>query len=303
MLRERKAFTELSRGKDSFIGMAIFGVYTPTTIPQNHCRIIERFGKPVKVQRSGLAIKIPILYSVKDVTSEWGNETNKKGVFIELSEQITDTNPRECITSDNAKVLVDAVISWRVTDPIKAVYEVDHLHQSLLQATLNTIRSEVGANELDYALQARTSMNEKITVRLGDTVAKWGLQLIRVEIQEIKTDNATGAAMLQQLDAERKSRAAKLEAEGQAKAGIEIAKADREAAILRADGQAKALAMTASAEKGYLETLASAIGADEASKILLAQKVIDGYSIISKNPGDKVFIPSNVQSFIELGKS
>lgn len=274
-----------------------------TTVPHNHCRIIERFGKPVKVQRSGLAIKIPILDSVKDVTSEWGNETNKKGVFIELSEQITDTNPRECITSDNAKVLVDAVISWRVTDPIKAVYEVDHLHQSLLQATLNTIRSEVGENELDYALQARTSINEKITARLGDTVAKWGLQLIRVEIQEIKTDDATGAAMLQQMDAERKSRAAKLEAEGQAKATIEIAKADREAAILRAEGQAKALEITASAEKRYLETLASSIGADEANKILLAQKVIDGYSIISKNPGDKVFIPSNVQSFIELGKS
>ncbi|MBE34854.1 MAG: band 7/Mec-2 family protein [Opitutaceae bacterium] len=274
-----------------------------TTIPQNHCRIIERFGKPVKVQKSGIAIKIPILDSVKDVSSEWGNETNKKGVFIELSEQITDTNPRECITSDNAKVLIDSVISWRVIDPIKAVYEVDHLHQSLLQATLNIIRSEIGGHELDYALQARTTLNEKISARLTDTVAKWGLQLIRVEIQEIKTDDATGAAMLQQMDAERKSRAAKLEAEGQAKATIEIAKADREAAILRAEGQAKALEITAAAEKFYLDTLGSAIGSDDANRILLAQKVIDGYSIISKNPGNKVFIPSNVQSFIELGKS
>jgi regulator of protease activity HflC (stomatin/prohibitin superfamily) len=274
-----------------------------TVIPQNHCRIIERFGKPVKVQKSGIAIKIPILDSVKDVSSEWGNNTNKKGFFIELSEQITDTDPRECITSDNAKIIVDSVISWRVIDPIKAVYEVDHLHQSLLQATLNIIRSEIGENELDYALQARTSLNEKISARLADTTAKWGLQLIRVEIQEIKTDDATGAAMLQQMDAERKSRAAKFEAEGQAKATIEIAKADREAAILRAEGQAKALEITAAAEKYYLDTLASAIGPHEANKILLAQKIIDGYSIISKNPADKVFIPSNVQSFIELGKS
>jgi regulator of protease activity HflC (stomatin/prohibitin superfamily) len=271
------------------------------SIPQNHCRIIERFGKPVKVQKSGLAIKIPILDSVKNVTSEWGDKTNKNGIFIELSEQITDTNPRECITGDNVKIHVDAVISWRVLDPVKAVYEVDRLHQSLLQATLNTIRSIVGENNLDYALQARTSINEKISARLADTVARWGLQLIRVEIQEIKTDDATGTAMLQQMDAERKSRATKLEAEGQAVATIEIAKADREAAILRADGQARALEIIASAEKLYLETLASAIGAVEANKILLAQKVIDGYAIISKNPGDKVFIPSNVQSFIELG--
>ncbi len=273
-----------------------------TTIPQNHCRIVERFGKPVKVQQSGLAVRIPILDSVKVVSSEWGSDTNKNGVFIELSEQITDTNPRECITSDNAKVLVDSVVSWRIIDPLKAVYEVDALHRSLLQATLNTIRSEVGANELDYALQARTTLNEKITAKLADTVAKWGLQLLRVEIQEIKTDDATGAAMLQQIDAERKSRAAKLEAEGQAKATIEMAKADRDAAILRAEGQAKALEITASAEKGYLEILTSVIGADEANRILLAQKVIDGYSTITKNPGDKVFIPSNVQSFIDLGK-
>ena len=109
--------------------------------------------------------------------------------------------------------------------------------------------------------------------------------------------------MLQQLDAERKSRAAKLEAEGQARATIEKAKADREASILRADGQAKALELLATAEKKYLDTLSETIGATEANKILLAQKVLDGYSVISENPGDKVFIPSNVQSFLELGKS
>jgi regulator of protease activity HflC (stomatin/prohibitin superfamily) len=274
-----------------------------TIIPQSHCRIIERFGKPVKVQKSGLAIKIPVLDSVKDVSTDWGGDANKQGVFIELSEQVTDTHPRECITRDNAKVMVDAVVSWRIIDPIKAVYEVDQLHQSLLQTVLNAVRAEVGGNELDYALQARTELNEKITSRLVDTLSKWGLQLLRVEIQELKTDDATSAAMLQQLDAERKSRASKLEAEGQAKATVEIAKADRDAAILRAEGQAKALEITASAEKSYLETLATAIGADEANKILLAQKVIEGYSIISGNPGDKVFIPSNVQSFIELGNS
>ncbi len=273
-----------------------------TTIPQNHCRIIERFGKPIKVQKSGIAIKVPILDTVRDVSSEWGNNTNKQGVFIELSEQLTDTNPRECITSDNVKVLVDVVISWRVVDPIKAVYEVDNLHQSLLQATLNTIRSEIGENDLDYVLQARASINERISARLAETVSKWGLQLVRIEIQEIKTDDATGAAMLQQMDAERKSRATRLEAEGQAKATVEKARADSEAAILRAEGQAKALEITAAAEKAYLETLTSAIGAEEANKMLLTQKVIDGYSIISSNPGDKVFIPSNVQSFIELGK-
>lgn len=271
-----------------------------TTIPQNHCRIIERFGKPVKVQHSGLAFKLPIIDTVRDVSDVWGLETNKQGKFIELTEQITDTNPRECITKDNAKVTVDCVISWRVVDPIKAVYEVDHLHQSLLQAALNVIRSEIGSRDLDEALATRASLNETIVAGLVDTVKKWGLQILRVEIQELKTDDQTSKAMLQQLEAERKSRALSSEAEGQASATIKAATADRESAVQRAEGQAKALGIIATAERAYLESLSEVIGAGEAARILLAQKVIDGFDRISQNPADKVFLPNSMSGIVEL---
>ena len=275
-----------------------------TTIPQNHCRIIERFGTPIKVQQSGLRMKIPIIDHVRDVSADWGGETNKQGVFIELSEQIMDTNPRECITRDNAKVMVNCVISWRVLDPLKAVYEVDHLHKSLLQAAMNVIRSEIGSRDLDEALSARATLNEKIVAVLGDTAKKWGIQVLRVEIQDLKTDDATGAAMLQQLEAERRSRALSLEAEGQAQATIKTAYAERDAAIARAEGIAKALEITVSAEKTYLDTLAQTIGSEEASKILIAQKVIEGFNQISKNPADKVFLPSSMQGILDItGKS
>lgn len=274
-----------------------------TTIPQNHCRIIERFGKPVKVQHSGLAFKLPIIDKVRDVSDVWGAETNKLGKFIELTEQIVDTNPRECITRDNAKVTVDCVISWRVADPIKAVYEVDHLHQSLLQATLNVIRSEIGSRDLDEALATRASLNETIVAGLVDTLKKWGIQILRVEIQELKTDDRTGKAMLQQLEAERRSRALSSEAEGQAAATIKAANADRESAVQRAAGQAEALNIIASAERAYLDTLAESIGAAEAARILLAQKVIDGFDRISQNPADKVFLPSSMSGILELSTS
>jgi regulator of protease activity HflC (stomatin/prohibitin superfamily) len=271
-----------------------------STIPQNHCRIIERFGKPVKVQQSGLRFKLPFIDKVRDVTSEWGDETNKQGVFIELSEQICDTNSRECISRDNAKVTVDCMICWRVVDPLKAVYEVDHLHQSLLQAALNVIRSEIGLRDLDQALSARAELNESIVSGLSDTLRKWGVQLIRIEIQELRTDDATGAAMLQQLEAERRSRAIVSEAEGRASATLRIAVAERDALIARAEGHARALEITTAAEKNYLDTIAQAVGTEEASRILLAQKVLDGFDRISKNPGDKVFLPSSLQGVLEL---
>ena len=272
-----------------------------TTIPQNHCRIVERFGKPVRVQYSGLAFKLPIIEHVRSVTDEWGNETNKQGVFIELSEQISDTNPRECITRDNAKVTVDCIVSWRVSDPIKALYEVDHLHQSLLQSAMNVIRSEIGSRDLDDALATRATLNEKIVAGLSDTVKKWGIQILRVEIQELKTDDQTSAAMLQQLEAERRSRALSSEAEGQAQATLKNAAADRDAAVQVAEGMAKALELTAVAERRYVETLAEVIGKDKAAEVLLAQKVLDGFDRISRNPADKVFLPSSMTGVLDLG--
>jgi regulator of protease activity HflC (stomatin/prohibitin superfamily) len=271
-----------------------------TTIPQNHCRIIERFGKPVKVQHSGLAFKLPIIDKVLDVTSIWGSNTNQRGVFIELTEQIDDTDARECFTKDNAKVKVDAIVSWRVVDPIKAVYEVDHLHKSLIQATLNVVRSEIGSMVLDEVLSARTKLNESIVSKLSETSKKWGVSIIRAEIQEIKTDDATSAAMLQQVDSERKSRAITAEAEGQAKAITQKAAAEKAAAIMRAEGQAKALELIAAAEQTYLQTLSGEVGYQEAAKILLTQKVIEGYDVITSNPSSQVFIPSGTQSFIDL---
>lgn len=272
-----------------------------TTVPQNHCRIVERFGKPVRVQYSGLAFTLPFIEHVKTVTEEWGNETNKEGIYIELSEQISDTNPRECITRDNAKVMVDCVVSWRVADPIRAVYEVDHLHQSLLQSAMNVIRSEIGSRDLDDALATRATLNERIVSGLSDTVKKWGIQILRVEIQELRTDDQTSAAMLQQLEAERRSRALSSEAEGQAQATVKNAAAEREAAVQMAEGMAKALELTAAAEKRYLETLAEVIGKDRAAEVLIAQKVIDGFDRITQNPADKVFLPSSMTGVLELG--
>ncbi len=276
-----------------------------STVPQGHCRIVERFGRPARIQRAGININIPFIDTFKDVSTSWGVESNGSGdasigngTFIELTEQIHNTKPRECITKDNAKVETDAVISWRIVDPIKAVYEVDNLHSSLEQACLNILRSEIGASDLDEVLQNRQRLNEVAVSKLSATVGKWGVQLLRVEIQELKADNDTTKAMLQQLDAERKSRALALEAEGEAKAKISIAKADRDAKILIAEGQAQALKIVAESEKVYLDALAETVGAEKANGILLAQKAIEGYSVISKNPADKVFVPNNANALI-----
>lgn len=125
-------------------------------IPQGHCVIVERFGKPVRVAQSGLRFFLPGLDKLKNVSAAWDDRTNRDGVFIELTEQICDTGSRECFTKDNVKLIVDCVYRWRVTDPIKAVYEVDQLHKSLKESVLGEIRSFIGKNELNTVLASRS---------------------------------------------------------------------------------------------------------------------------------------------------
>jgi len=271
------------------------------TVPQSHCVVIERLGKFARIQSAGINFRIPILEKRKNVfDAEWGTTANKNGVFIELTEQQTDTGPRECYTKDNAKVQVNAVYYWRITDPRKALYEVDILPKALLELVLGSLRSIVGTNELDAVLSQREQINDTVSSQIMDAGVKWGVQFTRVEIQELKTDDKTADAMRQQLEGERTRRATIAIAEGDAAAEVKIAEANKTAAILRAEGQAKALELITQAETKYVESLTTA-GAD-ATNLLLAQKYLDGFDTITKSPNtaDKVFLPNSFQALLSL---
>lgn len=260
-------------------------------IPQGHCAIVVRFGKPVRVARSGLNFFLPFFDSLKNVQDIWGDETNKNGEFIELSEQITDTRPRECFTKDNVKLTVNCAIRWRISDSLKAVFEVDHLHQSLREAVLSEIRSFVGAHELNFVLSSRQQISEHVISGVMDTVKRWGVNLVGAEIQELTADDATVDAMRQQLEASRRSEALKLEAVGKAESIIREAQASKDAAILLAQGQSASAKLIAEGDKAYLASLVETVGSDVAGQILIAQKTLRVYEAINKEPSNKVFLP------------
>lgn len=262
------------------------------TVPQSHCVVLERFGRFSRIQHDGLQFRIPILEQVRRVDS-WGDAANKRRFIIELTEQQTDTPARQTHTKDNVPVTANASVYWRIIDPRKALYEVDVLPKAIADVALNALRSNIGSMELDQALSERQDLNQRIEAQLADTGEKWGIVFTRVEIQELTTDRDVAGAMIQQMDAERRRRAVVAEAEGQAEAEIKIAEAEKQAAILRAEGQARAIVTIAAAEQKYLKALASETNDDRAGEILVAQKYIDGFNAISKNPAHKVFLPNN----------
>lgn len=265
-------------------------------IPQGHCSIVMRFGKPVRVATSGLNFFVPFFDSLKDCRQSWGEETNKNGVYIELSEQITDTRPRECFTKDNVKLIVNCAIRWRVTNPVSAVFEVDHLHQSLRESVLAEIRSFVGSHELNFVLSSRQQISEHVAAGVSDTVKRWGINIVGAEIQELTADDATVDAMRQQLEASRRSEALKLEAVGKAEAMVREAQAAKDAAILHAQGQSEAVKLMAEGDKTYLAMLVDSVGKESAAQILIAQKTLKAYEAIVKDPANKVFLPLTTMS-------
>ncbi len=269
-------------------------------VPQNHCAIVEMFGKPCAVKRSGLNFYIPILQHLRDVSSLWGTETNLKGVYIELTEQLCRVQKRVCTTKDNVNVEISCIIRWKITDPIKAVYSVASLHPSLIEVTLNELRSTIGNMELDTVLTGRSALSEKVTLAVAPTLLRWGITLTSVEIQELETDAATADAMRQIVEAERRSKAIAAQAVGESTAKIKIAQAEKEAAVLRAEGLASALRLEAEAQTEYLRKLADVIGAEAAAKVLINRQTVEGYATISKDPNAKVYLPSNLPAALNI---
>lgn len=256
------------------------------TVPQNHTVVITRFGKFSKAVPQGLQFRLPFIEAIHSV-NDWNGIANKGNIFIELSEQNLDTNPRECHTKDNVSVTADASIYWRIVNVEKAVFEVDNLPSALVDTCLNSLRANIGQHTLDEVLQSRKELNEKIAVDLKDIASKWGIQISRVELQELSTSDETAEAMRQEMAAERIKRATVIEAEGKASAILKMAEA-----------QAQAIKLKAEAEAEYISKLSAELGKDAVAKILLSEKILDAYKEISQGAAHKVFLPSNIKSLI-----
>lgn len=269
------------------------------TIPQNHVVLIKRFGKHSRVQRNGLRFKLPFIESIKKVY-EWEGTANKNGYFIELSEQQTDTPPRQCQTLENVTIDANASIYWRITDPVKAVYDIDILPKSIADIALNALRANIGKLKLDQVLSERQNLNQKIAAQLAESASKWGVTFTRVEIQEINYSNETAEAMMQEMTAERKKRALMAEAEGEAQAEVTKAEGEAKATLIRAQAQAGAIKLIAEAESEYISKLKENSTPEIAAQIIISQKYIDGMKTISSNPSDKVFLPNSFNGMFEI---
>ncbi len=254
-------------------------------VPQSHVTVLTRFGKFSRVLKQGLRARIPLLEKVYRVN--WGEVANENGIYIEMTEQVSDTSPKECHTKDNVPVKIDASVYWRIIDVTKALFEVDMLPSALMDSCLNALRAEIGKLSLDQVLSSRRELSEKVAASLMEVSTKWGVAVSRVEIQELSTSDETAEAMRMEMAAERRRRANVLEAEGQAEAKMKTAEAE-----------AYAIKIKAEAEAEYISKLSATLGPEQIGQMLMLEKVLEGYKQIASSPSSKVFLPSNIQTLI-----
>jgi regulator of protease activity HflC (stomatin/prohibitin superfamily) len=175
-----------------------------------------------------------------------------------MREQVVDVPPQEVITADNVVVSVDAVVYYEATDPQRLVYNVADFLTAITKLAQTNLRNLIGDLELDRALTSRDTINAQLRAVLDDATDKWGVRVVRVEIQRIDPPPEVVSAMHAQMRAERDRRATVTEASGYKEAAIARADGEQQAAVLAAEGRKAAAILDAEGESRAIELRAQA---------------------------------------------
>jgi len=227
-----------------FIGIVLLVVAVKTIriVPQATVMLVERLGKFDKVASSGLNILVPFFDKPRAVY--WTN-TRPGLVSIDLREQYIDLPPQPVITRDNVTIHVDSVVYWQITDPVKAVYEMNDLVGGIVQLTITGMRAVMGDMDLDHTLSQRDQINSKLRIILDEATDKWGVKVTRVDVKNINPPEDVRITMEKQMTAERNRRALVLQAEGDRQAAITRAEGEKQAAVTRAEGEKQSAILAA----------------------------------------------------------
>ncbi len=177
-------------------------------------------------------------------------------VRVSLRTVVQDIPPQDIITRDNVSVKVNAVVYFRVVDPLKAVLEVEDYRYATFQLSQTTLRSILGQVELDELLAERDKINVRLQEVIDQHSAPWGVKISLVELKHVDLPDQMRRAMAKQAESERERRAKIIHAEGEFQAAAKLRDA---AAIL--EEQPKAILMR------YLQTLVE-VGAEHNTTIV-----------------------------------
>ncbi|CCH49448.1 slipin family protein [Pseudodesulfovibrio piezophilus] len=172
--------------------------------------VVFRLGRCIGFKGPGLIILLPVL---------------DKMVKVSLRILTLDVPNQDVITRDNVSVKVNAVVYFRVLDPVKSILEIEDYMFGTSQLAQTTLRSVCGGVELDDLLSQREKINNEIQTILDEHTDPWGIKVTTVELKYIDLPQEMQRAMAKQAEAERERRAKIIGAEGEFQASTKLSAA------------------------------------------------------------------------------
>ncbi len=269
--------------------------------------LVERLGRYKVTKDPGFNLILPFIETMR---------------LVDMREQVVDVPPQEVITSDNVVVSVDAVVYYEATDPQRLVYNVADFFTAITKLAQTNLRNLIGDIELDKALTSRDTINAQLREVLDDATDKWGVKVVRVEIQRIDPPPEVVSAMHAQMRAERDRRATVTEARGYQEAAIARADGEKQssvlaaegrkqAAVLDAEGDARAIELRATAEQLRLEKLGrgegeaararlTGIKSADADNVVLTVEYLEALQRIGDGRATKLVIPAEFSGLLGM---
>ncbi|WP_041814142.1 SPFH domain-containing protein [Limosilactobacillus fermentum] len=258
----------------------MFGI---AIVKQNTQGLIETLGKYSRTVEAGLHLYIPLVQHVRHVS---------------LAMQPILLQKYSVITSDNADVQASVSLNYHVTDAVKYSYENTNSEESMIQLVRGHLRDIIGRLELNQALGSTSNINAQLAAAIGDLTGLYGINVDRVNIDELTPSPEIQKAMDKQLTADRERVGTIARAEGEAR-NIKLTTDAKNAALVEtAQAQATATRTKADAEAYRIEKIRQALSSVD-DKYFRDQSLL-AFSKLAE--GNNNLVVMDKDDITELGK-
>jgi regulator of protease activity HflC (stomatin/prohibitin superfamily) len=252
-------------------------------VPQNNRGLVETLGKYKRSVDPGSHFYFPFFQKIRNVS---------------LAMEPLALPNYSIITKDNADVSASLTLNFHITDPVKYQYENTDSVESMAQLVRGHLRDIIGRMDLNEALGSTAKINQELTLAIGDLTNTYGINVDRINIDELTPSRAIQEAMDKQLTADRERVATIAKAEGEAKSIELTTKAKNDALMATAKAEADATKTRANAERYRIDTVQA--GLAEATDKYFQNQSINAFSDLAKSNTNMVVVPSD--SSDEFGK-
>ncbi len=196
-----------------FVGLIVILAAAVRIVQEYERGVVFRLGRVIAGAKGpGLFFIIPII---------------DRMIKVDLRTVTLDVPSQEAITGDNVTVKVNAVVYFRVINPVDAIVQIEDYRRATWQIAQTSLRNVIGQSNLDQLLQDREQINERLQHIIDEATEPWGVKVSIVEIKDVELNQQMIRAMARQAEAERERRAKIIHAEGEKEASESLAQAAR----------------------------------------------------------------------------